>query len=554
MNKTLKFAILLWTIVLAAGCKKEITGNQGQEHEYTQPEGFAELVRYHMEGRIFSEARDGGESVTLYFYDEHGLDISSFEIHDCSEVSPEKVTLSGKKWMVGNNEADFPYTPGLESLSAYPVYVYYDKNTLFVHVSNGEVLKFQSVNTLQNIPVVRISTAVDITSIDKKTYVPGTITISDPENLYSAESEFTATMNIRGRGNSTWNFHKYKKPWRVKLDTKASVLGMPENRDWVLLANYADRTLVRNIVAMKLSEICGFSWTPKMYSVNVYFNDKYIGVYTLSEHKEVAKNKVNIDVVKPTDNSGEALEGGYYFEVEYSMDNPTCWKTSKMGVPMMFADPEIPTQEQYDYVCKYFNDFEAALNSSSFADPDKGYAKYVDVESFVNYFIIQELTKNIDGNFRKSTFITKERGKKLELYHVWDFDLTMGNYGGFPSAVGQGPENWFTKDYVDRDGNGNNVYGNNWLTLMCKDPAFKARLVARWDELLPQFREIPAYIDEQVMRLKKASVMNFNFISIYEYAYWVMIPPLGSYEAEVDYLKKFYKERLEWMDKNIRLL
>ena len=115
-----------------------------------------------------------------------------------------------------------------------------------------------------------------------------------------------------------------------------------------------------------------------------------------------------------------------------------------MGVPMMFSEPEVPTAEQFDYVRQLFNDFEKALYSDDVA----AYEDYVDVDSFINYYIVQELTKNVDGNFRKSTFLTKEQGKKLEMYHLWDFDLTLGNCGYFDWRVGNGPQNFFIKDFA----------------------------------------------------------------------------------------------------------
>ena len=437
--------------------------------------------------------------------------------------------------------------------------------TLYVHVSNGELLKFWSVALeeqkqqeeedqkeqeenakKQNIPVVRIKTKNGAGIHDKKNYVDGTITITDPEKMYSDVTEFTADMGIRGRGNSTWGFPK--KPWKVKLDEKASLLGMPADKEWALLANYADRTLLRNIVAMKLSEICGFSWTPRMRSVEVYLNDKYQGVYTLCEHNKVSKDRVNIEVVGEGDNSGDAVTGGYYLEIEEQQDETTCWWTS-MNVPMMFSDPEEPTDEQYEYVTGLFDEFETALESDDFADPLLGYSNYINVDSFINYFIVQELTKNPDGNLRKSSFITKERGKKMEMYHVWDFDLTLGNCGYFPGAVGNGPDGFWVKDYGQGD-----RYKGGWFYRLFQDPAFVDAVQTRWNELLPELKKIPEFIDEQAFIIKPARERNFKVWNINESVFWVNFPSLGSYEAELDYLKKFYTERLQWLTTEINKL
>jgi hypothetical protein len=323
---------------------------------------------------------------------------------------------------------------------------------------------------------------------------------------------------------------------------------MPADKEWALLANYADRTLIRNITAMKLSEICGFSWTPRMRSVEVYLNGEYQGVYTLCEHKKVSKDRVDIDLATDTDNSGEALTGGYYLEIEQQLDETTTWTTG-MGVPMMFSEPEEPTAEQFAYVTGLFEDFEAALQGKDFADPQKGYAAYIDVPSFINFYIVQELTKNVDGNIRKSSFLTKERGKKLEMYHLWDFDLTLGNCGYFPWQIGQDHTGFWIRDY-----NSASQYGSGWFWLLFKDPAFVSAVQDRWNELMPQLEAIPDFIDEQVFSLEKARKRNFERWDIKVSVDWVMFPSLGTYEKEVKYLKDFYSERLKWLDREINKL
>ena len=369
----------------------------------------------------------------------------------------------------------------------------------------------------QDIPHVYIDTG-GAPILDKENYVEGRITIKDPEKLYSSVAELTADMGIRGRGNSTWGFPK--KPWKVKLKRAASFLGMPADKEWCLLANYSDRTLLRNVVAMKLSEMCGFSWTPRMRSVEVTLNGEYQGVYTLCEHKKVSPDRVNIQ------------EGDYYLEIEEAQDETVCWWTG-MGVPMMFSDPEEPAEEQQAYVKGLFSDFEKALRDRDFSE-ETGYRRYIDVRSFINYYIVQELTKNIDGNLRKSSFLTKEEGKKLEMYHLWDFDLTLGNAGYFHDSIGNDYDNFYIK--LDR-----------WYPYLFNDPAFVDELQARWAELYPQLQTIPAFIDEQALYLEKAVERNFTRWSIHDSVGWVEMPSKGSYEAELDYLKEFYRRRLGWL-------
>lgn len=545
-----RLVILLSVIVFLSGltitgCEKPEVKPEGPK----QPEGFIELLQAYNEGKVFQSAVRQGEVCILTFTDGYKLTITAFHIYDCTEKSPAKVEAVGNWWTINGSMLGIEADSSVPDLESVPVYVYYDAKTLYAYLSNRKHLVFPSkvledekehqkeMERRQNIPVIHIKTKNSAPILNKKDYVDGTITISDPEKLYSDVAEFSAEMGIRGRGNSTWSFPK--KPWKVKLKEKASLLGMPADKEWALLANYADRTLVRNIVAMKLSEICGFSWTPRMHSVEVYLNGKYQGVYTLCEHKKVSSDRVDIDVVGEDVTGGDAITGGYYLEIEEQQDETTCWWTS-MGVPMMFSDPEEPNSEQLAYVKSLFESFEQALWAKDYSQTS-GYPKYIDVDSFVDYYIVQELTKNIDGNLRKSSFITKERGKKMEMYHLWDFDLTLGNCGYFWGNVGNGPENFWIK--LDK-----------WYPHLFADPAFVDKVQKRWNELKPEFDKIPEFIDEQTFYLAKAQERNFKVWSIWESVDWVYFPSLGSYEKEVDYLKEFYTKRLEWLDTELNKL
>lgn len=544
---------LMFLSLLLIGCREEINATEPEE----TPAEYLELLQAYDDGLLFQSAEHVSQSCVVTFADGYRITIpeTSFKIDDCTEKEPTRYWVSGEWWCTEGLVLGIKADASLPKEEAVPVYVYFDEMTLYMKLSNYDLLKFPSVALeeeekrqeelakLQNIPVVRLTTDGNAPILDKKNYVKGTITISDPEKHYSDSTYFTGKMGIRGRGNSTWGWPK--KPWKVKLDEKASLLGMPADKEWALLANYADRTLMRNIVALKISEICGFKWTPRLRSVEVYLNNDYQGVYTLCEHKKVSSDRVDIDVAEETD-APEA--GGYYLEMEENQDETTCWWTG-MGVPMMFSDPEVPAPEQLEYVKKLFADFETSLYSDDLADPVKGYAGYIDVDSFINYYIIQELTKNIDGNLRKSSFITIEAGGKMEMYHVWDFDLTLGNCGYFDGSVGNGPEGFWIKDFTSGCWR-----GDNWFNRMMQDPAFTAKLKARWNGLKPELTKITDFIDDQALILDKAQERNFKKWSITSSVDWVKFPSLGSYEKEVDYLRYFYSERLEWLDKEINRL
>lgn len=401
-------------------------------------------------------------------------------------------------------------------------------------------------NHLPRIPRVYIDTKDSAPILDKKNYVTSTVRIEDIDNYYSNEPSFTATAGIRGRGNSTWGMDK--KPYRVKLDAKASLLGMSNDRDWALLANHTDKTLLRNITAFEIARIAEMSWTPTSLSIDFYLNGQYQGVYALTEHVKVSDERLDMKLVKSSDNEGEALTGGYFLELDFHFDEDYRFKTDLADLPIMFKDPDEPTTAQFNYVKNFFNDAEKVLYSDDFKDPVEGYRKYIDVESFINYYIVQELSKNVDGNMRGSCYLAIRRNGKIEQPLVWDFDIAFGNADHITWEQGASSrewDGWFIKTQ------------SPWFDRFFEDPAFVSELKGRWNELKPALDEIPGFIREHALVLQESQAKNFSPISKGG-AGWSITKPewnstivRGSYSAEVNYLVNFVEKRIDWLDKNI---
>ena len=382
------------------------------------------------------------------------------------------------------------------------------------------------------------SVYIDYTAdrIHRTSYIDATMKIVDPEHRYWDMGEYEAQIQIKGRGNSTWsNFPK--KPYHIKLAEKARIFGMHNNRDWVLLANYSDKSLLRNQVSQRLAQIVGMSWVPESYNVDLYINGNYWGSYDFTEHKEVAKHRVDIDV--------EA--GDCYLEIEAKKDNPVWFDTKRMNIPIMFSDPEEPSNELRTEVENYINGFETVLVSSYFDDPVKGYESYIDVDSFAKNFIVQELTKNIDADLFKSLFLVKRKGGKLEFYHVWDFDLALGNcnYIGGHAQVSAGPEGWFIMNHSQEGIN------TGWYYYLFKGPKFKAVVKRIWQESYARLQTVPDFIDEKYVQIAGSAGRNFTRWPILDTYVWPNIVWLGDHKLEVEYMKDFYSKRLEWMNKEI---
>lgn len=422
-----------------------------------------------------------------------------------------------------------------------------------VTAENGDTKEYTVTVTknMVRIPRVHINTEnnFEFRDQDKETYVNATVKVEDLDNYYTTTTELISTGEIKGRGNSTW-WGVPKKPYRIKLESKKNVLEMSNDRNWALLANYYDKTLLRNQIAFEISRIAEMSWTPKSISVDYYMNGTYRGVYSLTEHVRVSDERLDMDIVSTNDNAGEALTGDYLLELDFHYDEPVKFMTSLKSLPMMFKDPEEPTSAQFQYVENFFNSAESVLYSENFLDPQEGYRKYIDVESFINYYIVHELAKNVDGNLRASCYMALRRNGKIEIPMVWDFDLAFGNADYITweqGATSRGWDGWYIKTQ------------SPWFDRLFLDPQFVDQLQARWNELKPELDKVPDFIRAHAEELKEPQARNYSpkpsgagwSITKIE---WNTSIIRGSYQNEVNYLIEFVEKRLQWLDTNIKKL
>lgn len=536
MRKVIAILSAAIAALLSLSCENGTTSAKEPEKGLTSFMFSAEVNKSLKEDIVCTINDDG--TITGAFTD---YTMSSFKLIPTFEFEGEYVMVGAAVQTSGKNAQDF------SKQVKYTV--------LLTDGSSKEFVVKMNVPKIPKLPVFRINTQNSAQILDKKNYIPCTVVIEDPDGAYWDTPRFEKTITedgIRGRGNSTWDMPK--KPYKIKFDEKVSIFGLGEDKEWVLLANYADKTLLRNVVAMKLSEIVGMEWTPVMLPVEVYLNNEYIGCYTFSEHKKVSKYRVNLDIVGESDNSGDAVTGDYYMEIEQNMDETTCFRTSICGIPMMFSDPEEPTAAQYDYITRYFLDAETALMGENFKDAANGWQKYIDIESFAKAYIVNELTKNIDGNMRKSSFITKEKGKKLEMYHLWDYDLTLGNCNYLDDEFGatDGPEGWFIKDFSCNYWT-HGFDHTNWYTRLTDDPAFCAKVKEIWTSNYSELKNIPAFIDQMAKIMNDAQKRNFEKWNILNTSVWPNVVVKGTYAGEVEYLKDYYTRRFNWLDPRFKV-
>jgi len=177
------------------------------------------------------------------------------------------------------------------------------------------------IGTVDALPVLNLNTDNAVAIASKETYVKGSFTLSDV-----GAADVTGVLEVRGRGNSTWGWPK--KPYRLKLTTSTELLGMPKGKNWVLLANYADKTLMRNDIAFMFSRNLGFEWTPRAQYVELKVNGAYQGVYQLVEHVRIDKDRVNIDEMKVADIDSDKITGGYLLQIDFRHNKDYCINSS----------------------------------------------------------------------------------------------------------------------------------------------------------------------------------------------------------------------------------
>jgi CotH kinase protein len=388
------------------------------------------------------------------------------------------------------------------------------------------------------LPVLRVTTTGAQAITSKDTYLAGTLKITDGSKTVYGAGLYDGNVQIRGRGNSTWLMPK--KPYRLRLPAAAPMLDMPADRDWVLLANYTDKSLLRTDLAFELSRRLGLAWTPRMRHVELFVNDEYLGSYLLGEHVKVAANRANVVPMSASDNVAPALTGGYFIEADQlvNLDPGDFYVLRGSGILFNIKEPSASSisADQKAYITNYLQEVERALMRDDFADPALGYAAYIDVDTFVGWYLTNELVKNVDAPFVSSVYLYKDRNQKLKMGPAWDFDLAAGNVD-FSEA--RDPRGWRIRDQ------------SLWFNRLFQDPAFAKKVRDRWNSIKrSQIDTLPAYVDQLAATLTISHQENFRRWSLTQYD-WPNAVVAGSYAGELRYLKNWLAQRIAWMDRRL---
>ena len=414
--------------------------------------------------------------------------------------------------------------------------------------SAGDNSKLYQTTNLPSI-IIHTENAQDV--VVKDLYLRGIISVIS-ENGTKIYSD---SLEIKGRGNASWEFPK--KPYRIKLYNKTNLLGLPaKEKNWTLINNYGDKTLMRNLLAFDLSKRFELPYTPAGIPVDVFLNGEYKGTYQLCDQIEVAPNRVPVEKMAMTTTSLPDLSGGYLLEMDAYAYNEISWfQSSRNFIPVTIKYPKDDEiiSAQRNYIVQQFNKMETAVYNYNYTDPDNGFRKYLDTETFIRHFLVGEMSGNTDTYWSVYMYKFKNAASdptkdKFYFGPVWDFDIAYEN-DSRTYPINNNSE-WI---YNSSGSSANGV--KDWVNRIFSDPKMKADLKRIYsdyrDRNIISQEALLGVADRYAAEMDQSQKLNFTRWNILNTRIHMNPRALGSYKAEVDSMKSFIKNRVAWMDKKI---
>ena len=399
--------------------------------------------------------------------------------------------------------------------------------------------------------------------------VPATLTVRKKDSIH-----FSGIIGIEIRGETSQYFDKKSyglETWdREYNDIDVSIIGFPDEEDWILYGPFSDKSLIRNKLIYDLSNKMG-RYASRTEFVELYINYDYKGLYIFMEKLKRDKNRINIQKLDQGDIDENLISGGYIIKIDKSdMDdgsytdynsfqsnfdiNGNLDGEKKIYFNYEYPKPGIIHANQKNYIKNYFHEFESALASDKFEDPENGFRKYIDEDSFIDFFILNELSNNVDG-FRLSTYLHKDRDEKLMIGPIWDFNLSFGNadYCG-----GERYDVWLHKFNERCPGDFWNI--PFWWDRLLEDQKFVDKLKLRWNDLrsntlsniniIQMINNYYTFINNETDIVEK-NFYKWRILGIY---IWPNSFIGNNYDQEINFLKIWIENRLNWLDDSINNL
>jgi hypothetical protein len=371
--------------------------------------------------------------------------------------------------------------------------------------------------------------------------------IGDPFNAYDG------WINIELRGSSSRSFPKKSYGFETQKadgsNNNVALMGMPKENDWILHGPFSDKTLLRNRFIFELAAKLG-QYASRTRFCELVINDDYQGVYVLMEKIKRDANRVDISPLEPADTDPKQITGGYILKLDKTTGSGgEGWHTPlNTFIQYEYPDPSDLNEAQSDYIQQYVNSAETMLFSQRYQDPDIGFRAWWDEASFIDFILLNELSKNVDA-YRLSTFLHKDRGSKLRAGPIWDYNLAFGNAN---YCVGESTDGWVLN--FNRSCPKDAWKINNWWNRMLMDRTFGEALITSWQTLRQeawQNDSLMLLLDSLVTELGDAADRNFQRWNILHQWIWPNVVVMGDHPAEVNYLRNWLLDRVGWIDENI---
>ena len=334
------------------------------------------------------------------------------------------------------------------------------------------------------IPHIYINTEGNQEVVSKDDYINAMVEIKGLDAFPDLEPVLT---EIKGRGNSTWG--KPKNPYKLKLDKKAPVLGLPEAKEWVLLANYQDYTLMANAVAMEIAQQLNLPFTNTIIPVDLTMNGEYLGNYNLTQQIELKENRVDIG------DDGVLLELDTHFDEEYQ------FTSDAFTLPVMVKDPDVESDAHMQSIIQDFSDLEGKLMAEDF--PNNGYGELIDKRQLVRFIIVNNLTGNYEVTHPKSMYMHKANGGKYIMGPVWDFDWAYG--------IDENTRKYFNYFEIPLLRPNDSRFGAVFLNHFLKDPEVRILYQSEWRAYRSgKFEQLMQFIETYAARIRESQQKDFE--------------------------------------------
>lgn len=454
------------------------------------------------------------------------------------------------------------FLPNNINMNNVKINVSFEGKSIFIQgteLIDGQVYNFENWRELKQIEVVSsahdkktydlriniidtgIPTVTIVTygqEIDRNNKIEAFMAIQDGSIDSYEKGLYTGEIKLRGRGNTSWAMPK--KSYAISVSDSVYMLDMPEEENWVLIANYADKTLMRNYLAYNFADLLQMEYSPRMRFVDLFLNGEYLGNYLLGEKIKISENRVPIHKMKKSDKEDDTVTGGYIIEkdgIDRLKVDDVYFQTDLINGQGVFAVKEPKSskinQIQLDYIKNYFIKAEQALYH------DKGYENFFHVDTIIDWYLVNEVFKNVDANFSSSVYLYKNKNDKIKMGPVWDFDIGAGNIN-YSDAIS--PEGFYIKNSL-------------WISKFFEDHKFIQQVKQRWAEIRnDQIEALFNLIDQTSSKIELSQQTNFERWPILGIYVWPNADGWNdrtTYSSEVEFLKEWLNRRVDWLDRAI---